>query len=133
MNTLYLSLLAIQEGLQTQGWVVTISGFFIVVIALIVLYLVFSGLLKLLNMDWKNIFNKDKEDKVEVAVNKDTDMNTSKNNVNDDVIVAIGLALSMSMEVHDEESGVLTIKRAQPRYSSPWSSKILGINNLNRY
>ena len=133
MNTLYLSLLAIQEGLQTKGWVVTISGFFIVVIALIVLYLVFSGLLKLLNMDWKNIFKKDKEDKVEVAVNKDTDMNTSKNNVNDDVIVAIGLALSMSMEVHDEESGVLTIKRAQPRYSSPWSSKILGINNLNRY
>ena len=126
-------MLAIQEGLQTKGWVVTISGFFIVVIALIVLYLVFSGLLKLLNMDWKNIFNKDKEDKVEVAVNKDTDMNTSKNNVNDDVIVAIGLALSMSMEVHDEESGVLTIKRAQPRYSSPWSSKILGINNLNRY
>lgn len=133
MNTLYLSLLAIQEGLQTKGWVVTISGFFIVVIALIVLYLVFSGLLKLLNMDWKNIFKKDKEDKVEVAVNKDTDMNTSKNNVNDDVIVAIGLALSMSMEVHDEESGVLTIKRAQPRYSSPWNSKILGINNLNRY
>ena len=133
MNTLYLSLLAIQEGLQTKGWVVTISGFFIVVIALIVLYLVFSGLLKLLNMDWKNIFNKDKEDKVEVAVNKDTDMNTSKNNVNDDVIVAIGLALSMSMEVHDEESGKLTIKRAHTRYSSPWSSKILGINNLNRY
>ena len=96
MNTLYLSLLAIQEGLQAKGWVVTISGFFIVVIALIVLYLVFSGLLKLLNMDWKNIFKKDKEDKVEVAVNKDTDMNTSKNNVNDDVIVAIGLALSMS-------------------------------------
>lgn len=126
-------MLAIQEGLQAKGWVVTISGFFIVVIALIVLYLVFSGLLKLLNIDWKNIFNKDKEDKVEVAVNKDTDMNTSKNNVNDDVIVAIGLALSMSMEVHDEESGVLTIKRAQPRYSSPWNSKILGINNLNRY
>ena len=126
-------MLAIQEGLQAKGWVVTISGFFIVVIALIVLYLVFSGLLKLLNMDWRNIFNKDKEDKVEVAVNKDTDMNTSKNNVNDDVIVAIGLALSMSMEVHDEESGVLTIKRAQPRYSSPWNSKILGINNLNRY
>ena len=126
-------MLAIQEGLQAKGWVVTISGFFIVVIALIVLYLVFSGLLKLLNMDWKNIFNKDKEDKVEVAENKDTDMNTSKNNVNDDVIVAIGLALSMSMEVHDEESGVLTIKRAQPRYSSPWNSKILGINNLNRY
>ena len=120
-----------QEGLLAKGWVVTISGFFIVITALIVLYLVFSGLLKLLNMDWKAIFKKDK--KVEVVENKNIDMNTSKNNVNDDVIVAIGLALSMSMEVHDEESGVLTIKRAQTRYSSPWSSKILGINNLNRY
>ena len=60
-------------------------------------------------------------------------MKTSKNNISDDIAVAIGLALSMSMEVHDEESGVLTIKRAQTRYSSPWSSKILGINNLNRY
>lgn len=131
MNTLYLSLLAIQEGFQVKGWVVTISGFFIVITALVILYLVFSGLLKLINIDWKSIFKKDK--KVEVEENNETDMKTSKNNVNDDVIVAIGLALSMSMEVHDEESGKLTIKRAQPRYTSPWSSKILGINNLNRY
>ena len=131
MNTLYLSLLAIQEGFQVKGWVVTISGFLIVITALVVLYLVFSGLLKLINIDWKSIFKKDK--KVEVEENNETDMKTSKNNVNDDVIVAIGLALSMSMEVHDEESGKLTIKRAQTRYTSPWSSKILGINNLNRY
>ena len=133
MNTLYLSLLAIQEGLQVKGWIVTISGFFIVIIALVVLYLVFSGLLKIINIDWSAIFKKRNEDKVDVEVNKNTDMKTSKNNINDDVVVAIGLALSMSMEVHDEESGVLTIKRAQPRFSSPWSSKILGMNNLNRY
>ena len=133
MNTLYLSLLAIQEGLQVKGWIVTISGFFIVIIALVVLYLVFSGLLKLINMDWQSFFKRNKEGKVDVEVNKNVDMKTSKNNINDDVVVAIGLALSMSMEVHDEESGVLTIKRAQPRFSSPWSSKILGMNNLNRY
>ena len=131
MNTLYLSLLAIQEGFQVKGWVVTISGFLIVITALVVLYLVFSGLLKLINIDWKSIFKKDKE--VEVEASNNIDMKTSKNNVNDDVIVAIGLALSMSMEVHDEESGKLTIKRAQTRYPPPWSSKILGINNLNRY
>lgn len=131
MNTLYLSLLAIQDGLQVKGWIVTISGFFIVIIALVILYLIFTGVSKVINANWRSIFKKDK--KVEVVENKNIDMNTSKNNVNDDVIVAIGLALSMSMEVHDEESGVLTIKRAQTRYSSPWSSKILGINNLNRY
>ena len=133
MNALYMSLLAIQEGLQVKGWIVTISGFFIVIIALVVLYLVFSGLLKLINMDWQSIFKRNKEGKVGVEVNKNVDMKTSKNNINDDVVVAIGLALSMSMEVHDEESGKLTIKRVQPRFSSPWNSKILGINNLNRY
>lgn len=133
MNTLYLSLLAIQEGLQVKGWIVTISGFLIVIIALVVLYLVFSGLLKLINMDWQSFFKRNKESKVDVEVNKNVDMKTSKNNINDDVVVAIGLALSMSMEVHDEESGKLTIKRVQPRFSSPWNSKILGINNLNRY
>ena len=133
MNALYMSLLAIQEGLQVKGWIVTISGFFIVIIALVVLYLVFSGLLKLINMDWQSVFKRNKEGKVDVEVNKNVDMKTSKNNINDDVVVAIGLALSMSMEVHDEESGKLTIKRVQPRFSSPWNSKILGINNLNRY
>ena len=90
MNTLYLSLLAIQEGLQVKGWIVTISGFFIVIIALVVLYLVFSGLLKIINTDWSAIFKKRNEDKVDVEVNKNTDMKTSKNNINDDVVVAIG-------------------------------------------
>ena len=133
MNTLYLSLLAIQEGLQVKGWIVTISGFLIVIMALVILFLIFSGVSKIINSDWKSIVNKDKrKNEVEVVENNNKDMNTSKNNVNDDVIVAIGLALSMSMEVHDEESGVLTIKRAQ-RATSPWASKILGINNLNRY
>lgn len=133
MNTLYLSLLAIQEGLQVKGWIVTISGFLIVIISLIILFLIFSGVSKIINLDWKSVFNKGKKNnEVEVVENNNKDMNTSKNNVNDDVIVAIGLALSMSMEVHDEESGVLTIKRAQ-RITSPWASKILGINNLNRY
>ena len=84
-------------------------------------------------MDWQSVFKRNKEGKVDVEVNKNVDMKTSKNNINDDVVVAIGLALSMSMEVHDEESGKLTIKRVQPRFSSPWNSNILGINNLNRY
>ena len=133
MNTLYLSLLAIQEGLQVKGWIVTISGFLIVIMALVVLFLIFSGVSKIINADWRSIVNKDKrKNEVEVVDNSNKDMNTSKNNLNDDVIVAIGLALSMSMEVHDEESGVLTIKRTQ-RVTSPWASKILGINNLNRY
>lgn len=128
MNTLYLSLLAISESLQVKGWIVTVSGFFIVIIALVILYLVFSGLLKVINLDWKSIFKKDKKkDKVEVAVDKKIDTKTD-----DDVMAAIALALSLSVEIHDEESDVITIKRVE-RHNSPWCSKIYGMNNINRY
>jgi Na+-transporting methylmalonyl-CoA/oxaloacetate decarboxylase gamma subunit len=43
---------------------------------------------------------------------------------------AVSLALHMYLsELHDEESGVLTIKRIERRYS-PWSSKIYAVNAL---
>lgn len=128
MNTLYLSLLAIQDGLQVKGWIVTISGFFIVITALVILYLVFSALLKIINIDWKSIFKKDKKkDKVGIEADKDIDTKTD-----DGVMAAIALALSMSVDIHDEESDVITIRRVERR-NSPWCSKIYGMNNINRY
>ena len=127
MNTLYLSLLAIQNGLQTKGWIVTISGFLIVIVALVILYLTFAAISRLINLDWKKLTNKDKKnDKVEVKEEKNI------NPDNDDVIVAIGLALSLSMDsVHDVEPDIITIKRVERR-SSAWSSKIYGMNNINQ-
>ena len=128
MNTLYLSLLAIQDGLQLKGWIVTISGFMIVVIALIILFLIFAGISKLINLDWNKLINKNKDkkqDKVEVKEVKNI------NPDNDDVMVAIGLALSLSMDsVHDVESDILTIKRVE-RHTSPWNARIYGMNNVN--
>lgn len=45
---------------------------------------------------------------------------------------AIAMALHLYYaEVHDEESAIITIKTVQRRYS-PWSSKIYGLNNLQR-
>ena len=125
MNTLYLSLLAIQDGLQIKGWTVTISGFMIVVIALVVLFLIFTGISKIINYDWNKLINKDKKkDKVEVKEVKNI------NPDNDDVMVAIGLALSLSMDsVHDVESDILTIKRVE-RHTSPWNARIYGMNNV---
>ncbi|MBO5809911.1 MAG: OadG family protein [Bacteroidales bacterium] len=127
MNTLYLSLLAIQDGLQLKGWIVTISGFMIVVIALIILFLIFAGISKLINLDWNKLINKNKDkkqDKVEVKEVKNI------NPDNDDVMVAIGLALSLSMDsVHDVESDILTIKRVE-RHTSPWNARIYGMNNV---
>ena len=125
MNTLYLSLLSIQDGLQLKGWIVTISGFLIVVVALVILYLIFAGVSKIINLDWSKLFKKDKKkDKVEVKEVKNI------NPDNDDVMVAIGLALSLSMDsVHDVESDILTIKRME-RHTSLWNARIYGMNNV---
>lgn len=56
----------------------------------------------------------------------------SANGITDAEIVAIGMALYQFFdEVHDNESNVITIQRIERRYS-PWSSKIYGLNNLQR-
>ena len=60
-------MLSIQDGLQLKGWIVTISGFLIVVVALVILFLIFTGVSKLINLDWNKIVKKDKKkNKVEV-------------------------------------------------------------------
>ena len=124
MNTLYLSLLAIQDGLQVKGWIVTLSGFLIVITALVILFFIFTGVSKAINANWKKA-SKDESKKVE-NVTKGTAIDA-----NDNIIAAIGLALSLSMEVHDNEPDEITITRIQRRYS-PWSSKIYGLNGLSK-
>ena len=124
MNTLYLSLLAIQDGLQVKGWIVTLSGFLIVITALVILFFIFTGVSKAINANWKKA-SKDESKKVE-KVTKGTAIDA-----NDNIIAAIGLALSLSMEVHDNEPDEITITRIQRRYS-PWSSKIYGLNGLSK-
>ena len=124
MNTLYLSLLAIQDGLQVKGWIVTLSGFLIVITALVILFFIFTGVSKVINANWKKT-PKEESKKVE-KVTKGTAIDA-----NGDIIAAIGLALSLSMEVHDNEPDEITITRIQRRYS-PWSSKIYGLNGLSK-
>ena len=124
MNTLYLSLLAIQDGLQVKGWIVTLSGFLIVITALVILFFIFTGVSKVINANWKKT-PKEESKKVE-KVAKGTAVDA-----NGDIIADIGLALSVSMEVHDNEPDEITITRIQRRYS-PWSSKIYGLNGLSK-
>ena len=69
-----------------------------------------------------------KEKKANVAPNTSTAAGWK---VDEDLAVVIGLALALSKDVHDEESGFVTIKRVERRYS-PWSSKIYGLNGLIR-
>ena len=116
---------AVREPIATHDWVVTIGGFLIVITALVILFCIFTGFSKLVNHD----FNKaKKEKKANVAPNTSTAAGWK---VDEDLAVVIGLALALSKDVHDEESGFVTIKRVERRYS-PWSSKIYGLNGLIR-
>lgn len=125
MNMLSILLSAVREPIATHDWVVTIGGFLIVIMALVILFCIFTGFSKLVNHDFKKA---KKEKKANVAPNTSTAAGWK---VDEDLAVVIGLALALSKDVHDEESGFVTIKRVERRYS-PWSSKIYGLNGLIR-
>ena len=116
---------AVREPIATHDWVVTIGGFLIVITSLVILFCIFTGFSKLVNHDFKKA---KKEKKANVAPNTSTAAGWK---VDEDLAVVIGLALALSKDVHDEESGFVTIKRVERRYS-PWSSKIYGLNGLIR-
>ena len=120
---LSLVMLSSKHPIMTHDLVVTIGGFCIVITALIILFLIFTGFSKLINKDFK---------KNKKAVDETPKTSTAAGwKVDDDLAVVIGLALSLSQEVHDTEADEVTITRVERRYS-PWSSKIYGLNGLNR-
>lgn len=120
---LSLVMLSAKNPIMTHDLVVTIGGFCIVITALIILFLIFTGFSKLINKDFK------KKNEVKNEAPKTSTAAGWK--VDDDLAVVIGLALSLSQEVHDTEADEVTITRVERRYS-PWSSKIYGLNGLNR-
>ena len=124
MNNLMLMLSAVREPIATHDWVVTVGGFCIVITALVVLFLIFTGFSKLVNHDFK-------KGKKTTTTTTPSTSTAAGWKVDEDLAVVIGLALSLSKDVHDEESGLVTIKRVERLYS-PWSSKIYGLNGLNR-
>ena len=122
---LMILLSTVKEELVTKDGVITIGGFLIVISALVILYFIFTGFSKFINHDFKKA---KKEKKTVTAPNTSTAAGWK---VDEDLAVVIGLALALSKDVHDEESGFVTIKRVERRYS-PWSSKIYGLNGLIR-
>lgn len=106
-----------------EGAVVSIVGYSIVFVALVVLYFVFFQISKLLNMQLKSKLRR------QGKLNQDNKEETLS--IPGEVAAAISMALYISYQLHDEESNVLTIKKVSRTYS-PWSSKIYGLRNLNR-
>ena len=101
------------------GITVTVVGFSIVFFSLALLVMVFNRLPKLINMNWKRFFSRDKNKNVPEIEDY---------NIEGNVTAAISLALHLYFnELHDEESNIVTIKKVRKAYS-PWSSKIYSVN-----
>ena len=125
MNLLQISLLlAHEDWVYTKGWIVTIAGFLIVIIALFVLSTIFRGVAAYFKkQDAKK--NKVKEIKP-VTVKPTTKL--AEGEIPAEVQAAIGMALYLSTNLHDEESNVITIER---RVTS-WNDKNYGVRHWKR-
>ena len=126
MKLLDLTLLAAHEPwVYTKGWIVTIAGFLIVIIALFILSSIFRGVAAyFIKQDAKK--NEVKEIKPVAAVKPAVKL--AEGEIAPEVLTAIGMALYLSTNLHDEESNVITIER---RVTS-WNDKNYGVRHWKR-
>ncbi|MBI1937846.1 MAG: OadG family protein [Ignavibacteriales bacterium] len=101
----------------------TFIGMAVVFLSLLLLYILFLNITKILNLKLKrNLERAGKKEKEVIKV-----LETSG-----DINAAIAVALHLYMsEMHDHECTVLTINRVTKTYS-PWSSKIYGLRQYPR-
>lgn len=104
------------------GLGMTVIGYAIVFISLLLLYIVFYNLSKFIQLKLRRLLRK------EGVIDKEKKDISIPGEVN----AAIAMALHLYFqEMHDEESAILTINRASKIYS-PWSSKIYGLRQHPR-
>ncbi|MBN2682561.1 MAG: OadG family protein [Bacteroidales bacterium] len=108
------------EKIDSEGITIFVVGYLVVFFSLVLLFYTFKLVPKILKID---VRNKLKRKGVTEFENKpDSDLE-----IEGDVNAAIATAIYLFFdEQHDEESGVLTVKRVDKRYS-PWSSKLYGV------
>lgn len=110
------------QQLDPWGIGMTVIGYVVVFIALLFLYLIFSNITKVLNLNVKRLLRK--EGKTE-EIKEDESLSGEVN-------AAIAMALHLYFaEIHDHEKTVLTINKVSRTYS-PWSSKIYGLRQYPR-
>ena len=126
MNLLQISLLlAHEEWVYTKGWIVTIAGFLIVVIALFILSTIFRGVAAYCTkQDAKK--NAPKVEQVKEAPKPA--VKVAEGEIAPEVLTAIGMALYLSTNLHDEESNVITIERR----TTSWNDKNYGVRHWKR-
>lgn len=106
---------------EAGGYTISVVGWVIVFIALILLVFIFQAIPKLLMLNIKSKLKRSHKQAANQPVN-------IEGNVNAAIAMALYLYLN---DLHDEESNVITIRNAPKQYS-PWSSKIYGVDNQPR-
>ena len=113
MNLAQMSLLlTLEDWVHTKGWLISIASVLTIIIVLFILPMLL-----------RNIIAKRYAKKNSIVPAKG-----SNNKVPAEVQAAIGIALYLSTNLHDEESNVITITR---RVSS-WNDKHYGIRQWKR-
>ncbi len=108
--------------LDPFGIGMTVIGYVVVFIALLLLYIIFFNLTKVLQINVKKLLRR--EGKV-IEIKEDL-------SISGEVNAAIAMALHLYYsEMHDKEDAVLTINQTSRTYS-PWSSKIYGLRQFSR-
>ncbi len=102
------------ENINQHSILIAAVGYIIVFSALVALYFVFHNLPKIIHLKIRKRFREEGKEMPDEA----------SLSVSGEVSAAITMALYLHMnDFHDNESNMITIKRASKNYS-PWSSKI---------
>jgi Na+-transporting methylmalonyl-CoA/oxaloacetate decarboxylase gamma subunit len=108
--------------IDPYGIGMTVIGYVVVFAALLLLYIIFFNLTKVLQINVKKLLRR--EGKV-IEIKEDL-------SISGEVNAAIAMALHLYYsEMHDKEDTVLTINQTSRTYS-PWSSKIYGLRQFSR-
>ena len=109
----------LKSNINLESLVIAVAGYLIVFFALLLLFCLFSVVPKLISLG-----------KIKRSVRQGkTPVITEGEAISGEATAAIAMALHLYLdEIHDKESGVLTIKRISKTYS-PWSSKIYAVRN----
>ena len=131
MNLLQIPLLlAHEEWVYTKGWIVTVAGFLIVIIALFVLSFIFRGVAAYFTK--KDERKEVKGERLKVKDNNlstlSSQLSTPEGEIPNEVLTAIGMALYLSTNLHDEESNIITIERR----TTSWNDKNYGVRHMKR-
>ncbi len=108
--------------IDPYGIGMTVMGYSVVFIALLLLYVIFYNLSKAMTLNIRRILRK--EGKTEEA-NKIEE-------ISGEINAAIAYAIYLYFnELHDKENPIITINRVSKAYT-PWSSKIYGLRQYPR-